>query len=196
MTATVSDADLDILFRNARTYRAWKDVPVSRAMLQAVYELAVLGPTNANSQPGRFLFLITRAAKDRLKPHLDAGNVDKTMKAPATVIIGYDLNFTEKLPRVAPHSPKLKEYFADPDFAAEAALQSGTLQGGYLILAARALGLDCGPMSGFNNAGVDKEFFAGTAVKSNFLCNLGHGDPASLFPRQPRLAFDEACEVL
>jgi len=196
VTATISDADLDILFRRARTFRAWKDEPVSRVILQAVFELAALGPTNANSQPGRFLFLTTRPAKERLRPYLDAGNVDKTMRAPVTVIIGYDLNFAEQLPRLAPHNPNLKNDFEDPAFAAEAAFRSGTLQGGYLILAARALGLDCGPMSGFDNAGVDKEFFAGTTIRSNFLCNLGHGNPESLFPRQPRLTFDDACKVL
>jgi 3-hydroxypropanoate dehydrogenase len=196
LTSTISDADLDIVFRGARTYRAWKAGDVSPPLIQAIYELVALGPTNANCEPGRFLFIKSRVAKERLKPHLEAGNVEKTMNAPATVIIGYDLAFAENLPRLSPHQPKLKDLYKEPEFIEETAFRSGTLQGGYLILAARALGLDCGPMSGFDNAGVDREFFAGTRIKSNFLCNLGHGDPASLFPRLPRLTFEETCEIL
>ena len=196
MTATISDADLDILFRNARTHNVWKDQPIGQAMLQAIYELVALAPTASNCEPGRLVFLTSARAKERLKPHLSAGNVEKSMKAPVTVIIGYDLAFAENLPRLFPHSPRAKDAFSDIALRDSTAFRNGSLSGGYFILAARALGLDCGPMSGFNNDGVDKEFFAGTSIKSNFLCNLGHGDPTALFPRHPRLPFAEACEIL
>lgn len=196
MSATVSDEGLDILFRKARTYRAWKEGDVSPAMIQAIFELVALAPTNANCEPARFLFIKSRAAKERLKPHLDAGNVEKTMTAPLTAIIGYDLDFVENIARLNPYAKGLKEAWAEPEIGHYTAFQSGTLEGAYLLLAARALGFDCGPMGGFNRDGVDKEFFAGTSIKSNFLCNIGIGDPASLYPRLPRLTFEEACEIL
>jgi 3-hydroxypropanoate dehydrogenase len=196
LSAAISDADLDIVFRTARTYNAFKDIAVSPAILQAVYELVALGPTSANCEPGRYLFLASRSAKERLKPQLDGSNLEKTMKAPVTAIIAYDLDFAEKMPRLFPHRPNAKDNFKDPQVAQDTAFRNGSLQGAYFILAARSLGLDCGPMSGFKNAGVDKEFFAGTRIKSNFLCNLGYGDPASLSPRHPRLTFEEVCEIL
>jgi 3-hydroxypropanoate dehydrogenase len=190
----INDEALDVLFRAARTHRHWQDKPVSTALLMAVYDLMRLGPTSGNCSPGRLVFVVSKEAKERLRPYLDAGNVEKTMTAPATAIVGYDLDFARHLPTLAPQiSP---DAFKDPVLAETTAFRNGSLQGGYFILAARALGLDCGPMSGFDNAGVDREFFAGTAVKSNFLCNLGHGDPARLRPRAPRLAFDEACKIV
>jgi 3-hydroxypropanoate dehydrogenase len=154
------------------------------------------GPTSANCSPARILFLRTREAKQRLLPALSPGNVDKTMAAPVTAIIAYDLKFYEKMPKLFPHNLGMRDTFANSPQVAEHAFRNGTLQGGYFIIAARALGLDCGPMSGFNNAKVDEEFFSGSEVKSNFLCNLGYGDPSKLFPRSPRLDFDEACKLL
>jgi 3-hydroxypropanoate dehydrogenase len=197
MSDVVSSHDLDILFRNARTYSAWLDKPVEDALLKQVYDLAKMGPTSANMCPMRILFVKSRAAKERLKPALDAGNVDKTMKAPVTAIIGMDIHFYEKLPQLFPHADA-KAWFKDlPANVLEyIALRNGSLQGAYFMLAARALGLDCGPMSGFDNAKVDAAFFAGTTVKSNFLCNLGYGDASKLHPRLPRLPFEEACQVV
>jgi 3-hydroxypropanoate dehydrogenase len=192
----LSDEDLDLIFRNARTQNKWQDKPVSPTLLMAVYDLMRWGPTSANISPARIIFVTSAQAKERLKPHLSEGNRAKTMSAPATAIIGYDLDFPEHMPRLFPHAPDAKGWFADPKFAEAAAFRNGSLQGAYFIIAARALGLDCGPMSGFDNAGVDREFFAGTKVKSNFLCSLGHGDAAGLFPRSPRLGFDEACKIL
>lgn len=194
--AALSDASLDAIFREARTFNAWQDKPVGLALLQAVYELTKFGPTSANCSPARFVFVTSEAAKARLKPHLDGGNVDKTMSAPATVIIAHDLDFAEQMPKLFPHNPGAKDWFADPDKALETAFRNGTLQGAYLMIAARALGLDCGPMSGFDPDGVDTAFFAGTRFKSNFLCNLGYGDPSDLHERSPRLTFEEACKVV
>lgn len=192
----IPDDALDTIFRNARTQNKWRDEPVSNALLMAVYDLMRWGPTSANCSPARIVFITTLEAKERLKPHLSPGNRDKTMSAPATAIIGYDLDFAAKLPQLFPHAPDAKDWFADPAHAEKTAFRNGSLQGAYFIIAARSLGLDCGPMSGFDNDGVDKEFFAGTRVKSNFICSLGHGDPAGLFPRSPRLSFDEACKIL
>jgi 3-hydroxypropanoate dehydrogenase len=193
----MSDGGLDLIFRKARTHIAWLDKPVDDALLRRVYDLARLGPTSANMCPMRIVFVRSREAKERLKPALDAGNVDKTMKAPVTAIIGMDVHFYEKLPQLYPHADA-KAWFKDlPENVLEyIALRNSSLQGAYFILAARALGLDCGPMSGFDNAKVDAAFFAGTTVKSNFLCNLGHGDASKLHPRSPRLSFDEACKVV
>ena len=211
MSHPLSNEALDQLFRKARTHSAWLDRPVSDALLRQVYELACLGPTSANCSPMRLLFVKTREAKERLRPCLSPGNVDKTMQAPVTAIVAYDLRFYEKLPQLFPHNPRMGDFFANsPELAEVAGFRNGTLQGAYFILAARALGLDCGPMSGFDNAKVDAQFFpapaapAGTApdvlpqsqVKSNFLCNLGYGDPAKLPPRNPRLDFDEVCKLL
>jgi 3-hydroxypropanoate dehydrogenase len=196
MARAVNDEALDVLFREARTQNKWLDKPVSRTLLMAIYELMRWCPTTANSSPARLRFVVSQAAKDRLKPFLSSGNRDKTMAAPATAIIGYDVGFAEQLPRLFPHAPNAKDWFKDPALAEATAFRNASLQGGYFILAARALGLDCGPMSGFDNAGVDREFFAGTTIRSDFLCNIGYGDPAGIFPRNPRLSFDEACEIL
>jgi 3-hydroxypropanoate dehydrogenase len=195
MSHAINDDALDVIFREARTQNKWLDKPVSTALLMAVYDLMRWGPTSANQSPARFVFLTTKEAKERLKPHLSEGNRAKTMSAPVTAIIGYDLDFPETLPKLFPHAPDAKNWFKGP--AAEVhAFRNGTLQGGYFIIAARALGLDCGPMSGFDNAGVDKEFFPCGRIKSNFICSVGYGDPAGLFPRSPRLSFDEACKIL
>ena len=193
----LSDESLNLIFREARTYSDWLGKPVDDALLAQVYDLAKLGPTSANMCPMRVVFVKSKAAKEKLKPALSAGNVDKTMAAPVTAIIGMDVHFYEKLPELFPHVDA-KAWFKDlPENVLEyMALRNGSLQGAYLMLAARALGLDCGPMSGFDNAKVDAAFFAGTTVKSNFLCNLGHGDTTKLHPRSPRLSFDEACQIV
>jgi 3-hydroxypropanoate dehydrogenase len=196
MPHAVSDEDLDVIFRKARTQNKWLDKPVSPALLMAVYDLMRWGPTSANMSPARIVFVMSKEAKERLKPFLSEGNRDKTMSAPVTAIIGYDVNFAEKLPKLFPHAPDAKNWFQDPAIAQVHAFRNGSLQGAYFIIAARALGLDCGPMSGFDNAGVDREFFPDSTVKSNFLCSVGYGDPAGLFARSPRLAFDEACKIL
>jgi 3-hydroxypropanoate dehydrogenase len=195
-THAINDEALDIIFRNARTQNKWLDKPVSNTMLMAIYDLMRWGPTSANNSPARILFLTTPEAKERLKPHLSEGNRAKTMSAPVTAIIGYDTDFHDHLPRLFPHNQDAKNWFKDDVLRETTAFRNGTLQGAYFIIAARAVGLDCGPMSGFSNAGVDKEFFAGTSVKSNFICSLGYGDPSGLFPRSPRLSFDEACKIL
>lgn len=195
MHHAVNDEALDTLFRAARTHAVWTDKPVSPAVLMALYDLMRWGPTAANSTPMRIVFVVSPEAKARLKPHLAAGNVDKTMAAPATAILGYDQAFAEHLPKLFPHAPGAKDWFADPVAAEETAFRNASLQGGYFIVAARALGLDCGPMSGFDADGVTAAFFAGTQVKANFLCNLGYGDASGLHPRGPRLSFDEACTI-
>ena len=194
----ISDAALDTIFRDARTLRQWQNKPVSPALLMAIYDLMRWGPTETNITPARFHFVVSKAAKARLGPLLDEGNRTQTMAAPATAIIGYDLDFARTLHKVAPRAAKsLGETLADdPERARFMAMRSAGLQGGYFIVAARALGLDCGPMSGFDRDGVDKEFFAGTPIKSYFLCNLGYGDHGSVRPRAARLSFDEACKIL
>jgi 3-hydroxypropanoate dehydrogenase len=194
MSKALSDDGLDLLFRQARTHNVWTDEPVDDGLLRRVYDLAKLGPTSANMCPMRVVFVKSKEAKEKLRPALDLGNVDKTMKAPVTAIIAMDVRFYEQLPKLFPHVDA-KAWFKDlPEGVLEyIALRNSSLQGAYFLLAARALGLDCGPMSGFDNAKVDAAFFAGTTVKSNFLCNLGHGDPSKLYPRSPRLSFDEAC---
>ena len=197
MAKLLGDDGLDLVFRNARTHNVWLDKPVEDDLLRRVYDLAKMGPTSANMCPMRVVFVRSKEAKEKLKPALDAGNVDKTMKAPATAVIAMDIHFYEQLPKLFPHADA-KAWFKDlPANVLEyIALRNSSLQGAYFMLAARSLGLDCGPMSGFNNQKVDAAFFAGTTVKSNFLCNLGHGDPSKLHPRNPRLRFDEACTVL
>jgi 3-hydroxypropanoate dehydrogenase len=197
MSDVLNSADLDLIFRQARTHNVWLEQPVEDDLLKQVYDLARMGPTSANMCPMRIIFVKSREAKEKLKPALDAGNVDKTMQAPVTAIIGMDIHFFDQLPKLFPHA-EAKAWFKDlPDNALEyIALRNGSLQGAYFMLAARSLGLDCGPMSGFNNAKVDKAFFAGTTIKSNFLCNLGHGDASKLYPRSPRLSFDDACKVV
>ena len=208
MSQPLNDEALDQLLREARTHNAWLDRPVSDELLRQLYDLMKWGPTSANCLPARILFLRTPEAKERLRPALAPGNVEKTMKAPVTAVIGYDELFYKNLPRLFPHNPGIRDYFvSSPELAQTTAFRNGTLQGGYFILAARSLGLDCGPMSGFDNAKVDAEFFPvseegatealpESRIKSNFLCNLGYGDPAALFPRSPRLEFDEACRLL
>jgi len=192
------DADaLDLLFRVAHTHNGWRDKAVTDETLHALYDLAKLGPTSLNTSPGRFVFVRSAAAKERLRPALSPGNVDKTMAAPVTVIIGYDEQFYEHIGFLFPDRAGARERFAaNPSSAHETAFRNGTLQGAYLIIAARALGLDTGPMSGFDNAKLDAEFFAGTPWKSNFLCNLGYGDPAKVRERLPRFAFEQACRIL
>jgi len=194
----LNDQALDTLFRNARTQNGFLDKPVSDAQLRALYELMKWGPTTMNSQPARLVFVRSKAGKEKLAPALSPGNRDKTMAAPVTAIIAYDLQFYENLPRMFPNNPNAKAAFAGEEKKAHVqttALRNGSLQGAYLILAARALGLDCGPMSGFDNAKVDAAFFPEGRMKSNFLCNLGVGDPAKVFPRNPRLPFEEACTL-
>lgn len=194
----MDDAAQDALFRRARSHNGWLDREVSEAQIHQLYELARWGPTSVNASPARFLFLRTPQARERLRPHLAAGNVDKALSAPVVVVVGYDLDFHKKIPQLFPHRPEAGAAFDGPQHQAHAeqtAFRNGTLQGAYLMLAARALGLDCGPMSGFDAQGVDAEFWSGTRVKTNFLCGLGHGDPSRLFPRLPRLAFAEACQI-
>ena len=192
MARPIEDHSLDQLFREARSHGAWTDAPVSETEIRAIYELTKFGPTSANCSPARFVWVTTDEGKARLKPHLSAANAEKVIKAPVTVIIGQDLAFAEQLPRLFPQAPGAKDWFAAPAVAEVTAFRNGTLQGGYLIMAARALGFDTGPMSGFDNAGVDAEFFAGTTVKSNFICSIGRGDASKLPPRAPRLSFEEA----
>jgi len=188
-------ACLDQLFRNARTHNSLiGEVP--DALLHELVDLLKLGPTSANCSPARLLFVKSREAKERLKPHLTEGNRDKTMKAPVCTIIGYDLDFYLYLPNLFPHTNARSWFEGDEPKIFDTAFRNGTLQGAYLIMAARALGLDTGPMSGFDNAGVDREFLAGTNIKSNFLCNLGHGDGEKLFARSPRFSFDEMAKII
>ncbi len=194
--AKIANDTLNQLFRQARTHSAWlpKRVPVE--VLREVYELARWGPTSANSTPARFVFLESAAAKARLLPALAPGNVEKTKAAPVTVIVAWDTEFYEKLPQLFPQADMRSYFVGKQPLIDETALRNGSLQGGYFILAARALGLDCGPMSGFDAAKVNAEFFPDGKWKANFLCNLGYGDNSKLFPRNPRLEFDEACRIL
>ncbi|HWY62754.1 MAG TPA: malonic semialdehyde reductase [Rhizomicrobium sp.] len=197
MSHAISDEALDTIFRAARSHNRWSDEPVSAALLMAVYDLMRWGPTSGNITPARFLFLTSTEAKLRLKPYLDEGNKEKSMTAPVVTIIGYDLDFPETLAKLKPRSPNAKHHYdGKPERVREDAFRNGSLQGAYFMIAARALGLDCGPMGGFDRSGVDKEFFAGSGIKSNFLCALGHGNPAALNPRAPRLSFDEACRII
>ena len=187
------------LFNDARSQNGWLDKPVSDDELRRIYDLAKMGPTASNGQPMRLVFVRTKEGKERLRPALSAGNVDKTMAAPVCVIVANDIDFHEKMTKTFAHAPQMKANFdgdAKRALREGAAMRNGSLGGGYLIMAVRATGLDVGPMSGFDNAKVDAEFFAGTALRSNFLCNIGHGDPAKVMPRLPRLDFDEACRLL
>ena len=192
MSHAINDEALDILFREARSQNKWLDKPVSPALLMAVYDLMRWGPTSANISPARIVFVASKEAKERLKPHLSEANRAKTMTAPVTAIVGYDLDFARHVPKLFPHAPGAKDWFKDPKFAEVAAFRNGSLQGAYFMIAARALGLDCGPMSGFDNGGVDRAFFAETRIQSNFICSVGYGKPDSVFPRNPRLSFEEA----
>jgi 3-hydroxypropanoate dehydrogenase len=193
----IDDQALDALFRKARTQNGWLPAPVEDDQLRAVYDLMRMGPTSGNSCPARLVFVRTPEAKARLLPALSPGNVDKTRAAPVTVIIGYDTRFYELLPKLFPHRPDMADNFRKNATAAQTtAFRNGTLQGAYFMLAARALGLDVGGMSGFDNAKVDAEFFPDGRVKSNFLCNVGQGDPSKVMQRLPRLEFEEACTLL
>jgi 3-hydroxypropanoate dehydrogenase len=196
MSEMLSDTALDQLFRSARTFNAWLPREVSDAQLHQLYELVKFGPTSANSSPMRLVFVKSPEAKAKLAPLMSDGNRAKTMAAPVTAIIGNDHAFHDKLPQLFPHADAKSWFEGNQPLIDTTAFRNATLQGAYLILAARALGLDCGPMSGFDNAGVDAAFFAGTAIKSNFLINIGYGDASrDLFPRSPRLSFDEACTI-
>jgi len=192
----LDDRSLDLMFRAARTHIVWLDKPVSDAQLQQIYDLMKWAPTSANCSPARIVFVRSAAAKQRLLPAIAPGNVDKTRTAPVTAIIAYDLEFYEKLPVLYPPADARSWFAGNQPLIDTTAFRNGTLQGAYLLLAARALGLDAGPMSGFDNAKVDKEFFPDGKVKSNFLINLGYGDGAKLFPRSPRLSFAEAAQIL
>jgi 3-hydroxypropanoate dehydrogenase len=192
----LDDRSLDIIFREAHTHNAWLDKPVSDPLIQQIYDLLKWAPTSANSSPARFVFVRSAAAKQRLLPAMSPGNVEKTRAAPVTAIVAYDTEFYEKLPKLFPHADARSWFAGNQPLIDTTAFRNGTLQGAYLILAARALGLDAGPMSGFDNARVDQEFFPGGKVKSNFLVNLGYGDHAKLFPRNPRLTFAEAAQIL
>lgn len=195
MTRVVDGAALDVIFRDGRTHSAWRDRRVDAALLREVWDLSRLGPTSANCSPARIVFVTTPEAKEKLKSALSEGNLAKTMAAPATAVFAYDLAFHELLPRLYPQADA-HSWFAGNDRLIETtAFRNASLQAAYFMLAARALGLDCGPMSGFDNAKVDAAFFAGTTIRSNFLCNLGYGDAARLRPRNPRLSFDEACRI-
>jgi 3-hydroxypropanoate dehydrogenase len=196
LSGRLPDACLDQLFRAARTHNSWQDRDVPDELLHSIVDLLKLGPTSANCSPARFIFVKSREAKERLKPFLSDGNRDKTMKAPVCAIIGYDLDFYLHLPKLFPHTDAKSWFEGNEKKIAETAFRNGTLQGAYLIMAARSLGLDCGPMSGFDNQGVDREFFAGTKVKSNFLCNLAYGDQKGLFARSPRFSFDEMAKIV
>lgn len=194
--SALSPAALDQLFLEARTFNKWKPDPVSDATLRQLADLTKMGPTAANACPARFVFLRTPEAKKRIEPLLSEGNRAKTMTAPVVVIVGSDYAFYDKLPQLFPHADARSWFVGNQAAIDSTAFRNSSLQGGYFILAARALGLDCGPMSGFDAAGVDREFFAGTQIRANFVCSIGHGDPAGLFPRNPRLAFDEFCTLL
>jgi 3-hydroxypropanoate dehydrogenase len=191
---TIDAAGLDLMFKEARTHNKWHDEPVSDETLHELYEILKFGPTSANSSPARFVFIRTKEGKEKLAPALSSGNLAKTMSAPVTAIVAYDPKFFEKLPQLFPHNPDATSWFTSNDsLAATTAFRNGTLQGAYLIIAARSLGLDIGAMSGFDNAKVDAAFFSFSGWRSNFLVNIGHGDPEGVFGRSPRLSFDEAC---
>ena len=196
MTQRLDAAALQALFFDARTHNTWQPREVPDALLRELVETMKWGPTSVNCSPARIVYVKSAEAKAKLKPHLMAGNVEKTMAAPATAIIGTDFDFYHHLPKLFPAADAKAWFVGKDEFIRTSAIRNGTLQGGYFILAARALGLDCGPMSGFDNAGVDAAFFTGTSVKSNFLCNLGYGDPAGLHPRGPRFAFDEIAKIV
>lgn len=194
---TLDDRSLDLLFREARTHSAWQSKDVPDALIKTLYELLKFGPTSANCSPARFVFVKSKEAKERLKPLMAAGNVEKTMTAPVIAIIGHDLKFYDQLPKLFPHTDARSWFVGNQAVIEDTAFRNGTLQGAYLMMAARALGLDCGPMSGFNAAGVKKEFFpAQDDIEVNFICNLGYGDAAKLHPRGPRLTFDEAGKIV
>ena len=193
---TLNDEALDILFRSARSHSYWLEKPVNDNLLHNLYDLMKWGPTSGNCTPARLVFVRSREAKERLKPCLDAGNVSKSMTAPVVVIIGMDMEFYEKLPKLFPHNPAARSWFeGKPEKIRDTAFRNSSLQGAYLILAARSLGIDCGPMSGYDAKKLDAEFFPEGNIKSNFICAIGYADSSNLFPRGPRLDFDEACRI-
>ena len=197
MPSSLDQSALNQLFLNAHTHNAWQKRPVPDELLHQLYNSFRMGPTSANCCPARIVFVKSSEAKENLMPALAEGNRAKSMAAPVTAIIGYDMRFPEKIPQLFPNAPTMRAAFeTDEQTTFTHAFRNGTLQGAYLIVAARALGLDCGPMSGFDNAMMDQLFFAGSAVKSNFLCNLGYGDPSGVYPRNPRLEFNEACSIV
>ena len=196
MTKTLDDAGLDLIFREARSYNGYTDQPVTDDQLRAIWDLTKMGPTSANQSPARIVWCVSDEAKAKLAGFALEANAAKIRKAPVTAIIGMDHAFYEKLPQLFPHADARSWFVGNQALIEASAFRNSTLQGAYFIIAARALGLDTGPMSGFNNAGVDEAFFAGTTVKSNFICTLGYGDPSTIFDRSPRLAFDEANQVL
>ena len=191
----VSEGTLDQLFRDARSHNGWQDRPISDEQLQALYDLWKMGPTSANCSPARVVYVRTPEAKKKLEPALSEGNRAKTMAAPVIAIVGMDMAFYEKLPQLFPHADARSWFVGKPAMIEDAAFRNASLQGAYLILAARALGIDTGPMSGIDKDKIDAAFFAGTSVRTNFICSLGYGDPAKLFGRSPRLSFDEACRI-
>lgn len=195
MSTPIDARSLDVLFRDARTHNGWQDKPVPESLLREVFDLAKMGPTSANCSPMRVVFVTTPEGKARLKPALSAGNLDKTMAAPVTAIVAQDTQFYEHLPKLFPHADA-KAWFVGNDALIQGTMfRNASMQGAYLLLAARALGLDCGPMSGFDLAKVNAEFFPDGRFQANFLCNLGYGDPAKLFPRSPRFAFEDVCSI-
>lgn len=197
MKSTVSESALDQIFRKARSYNRWAAADVPMQMLHAIYELMKLGPTSANSSPLRIVFIKSTGAKNRLKPHLMEGNVTKVMTAPVVAILAYDVCFYDFIPELFPHNPEARNWFSQsPQVAVETAFRNSTLQGAYFIIAARALGLDCAPISGFDQEAVNREFFSDGRYKSNFLCALGEGTDELLFPRSPRLSFSRVCQIL
>lgn len=195
-STALTDESLDILFREARSHNAWQDKPLSDDLLKQLYDLMKMGPTSANSCPARFVFIKSVEAKQKLKACLDEGNVKKSISAPVVAIIGMDLEFYEKLPKLFPHTDARGWYVGKTEKIQQTAFRNSSLQGAYLIMAARSLGLDCGPMSGFDSAKLDAAFFPDGKVKSNFICAIGYGDPAGLYPRGPRLDFNEAAEIV
>ncbi len=193
---TLNDEARRLLFTEARTHNRFTPEPVPDVLLRQLYDLMKWGPTSANCSPARLVFVKSPEAKAKLAPCMSEGNRDKTLQAPVNAIVGMDMAFYDKLPELFPHNLTAKSWFdGNPEFSASTAMRNSSLQGAYFMLAARGLGLDCGPMSGFNADAVNAAFFAGTSVKANFICNLGHGDPAGLFPRSPRLSFEQACRI-
>jgi 3-hydroxypropanoate dehydrogenase len=195
-TPPLDEAARATLFTSARTYNSWQDTPVSDELIRDIYDMLRMGPTSANCSPARFLFLRSTEAKEKLRPALSAGNIDKTMAAPVVAVVAHDPQFYDELPKLFPHADARSWFAGNEALSSETAFRNGTLQGAYLIMAARAVGLDAGPMSGFDKARVDSAFFSTSGWKSNFLVNLGYGDPAGIFPRSPRLAFDQACVLM
>ena len=195
---SVSEKDIKkIIFSNARTYNDWQRKGVSNKILNELYDLMKFGPTSANCSPSRVIFIKSPEAKERLKPFIIESNLEKTMTAPVTAIIAFDIDFHKHLPKLFPHDLDAQNWFNySQEVAYTNAFRNSSIQGGYFIIAARMLGLDCGPMSGFDQNGIDKEFFPNSSIKSNFLCNIGYGDPTNIFKRSPRFEFDEVCEIL